>query len=80
MTVPWALAAPVIIFLLLIVPLWITFHYLTVWRRMGSEQSKGAGADAADLERMREVAERLERRLDSLETILDAESPDWRHK
>lgn len=79
MTIPWALAVPVIIFLAVILPLWITFHYITVWTRMRSGQA-APGASEGDLEQLRATAERLENRLDSIETILDHEAPNWRPK
>ena len=79
MTIPWALAVPVIIFLAIIVPLWITFHYITVWARMRSGKQT-PGASDANLEQLRTTAECLEQRLESIETILDHEAPNWRHK
>ena len=80
MTIPWALAVPVIIFLGIIVPIWITFHYITLWLRMRSARGATTPAADAELTALRDVAERLERRLVSIETILDTDSPDWRHK
>ena len=81
---PWALAlmVPGIFFLVVIVPLWITFHYLTVWKRMraGAAGPDKVVIDRAELERMRELGEQLEHRLASLETVLDAETPDWRRR
>ena len=78
MTIPWGLAVPVIIFLVVIVPLWITFHYITIWARMRSEKQTGGAGE--DLEKLRSTAERLEQRLQSIETILDHEAPNWRPK
>ena len=79
MTIPWALAVPVIIFVAVIVPLWITFHYITVWARIRSDKHSPAGS-AEELDKLRDTAERLEQRLESIETILDHEAPNWRHK
>ena len=79
MNIAWALATPVIIFLAIIVPLWITFHYVTVWLRLRTE-SRHPTVGGEDLEQLHDTAERLEQRLDSIETILDAETPDWRQK
>ena len=82
-TFPWALlAVPGIIFLVVIAPLWIIFHYITVWKRMRAGAS-GPGKvviDREELERMRELGQRLETRIESLETILDAEAPEWRER
>ena len=36
--------------------------------------------ERAELDRMHSLAEGLERRIESLETILDAEAPDWRRR
>ena len=62
--------------------LWITFHYITVWKRMraGAASPGKVVIDRAELERMRELGERLDRRIASLETILDAEAPEWRDR
>ena len=80
MTVPWALAIPVIIFVGLIVPLWIMFHYVTVWIRMRANKGALDPAAAADMQALARTAEQLEQRLESLETILDADTPNWRDK
>ena len=76
----WALAVPGVVFLVFIAPLWLVFHYLTAWKRMraGTAGPGKVVIDRAELERMREIGDRLERRIESLETILDAEAPEWR--
>jgi len=81
-TFPWALAVPGVIFLVVIAPLWIIFHYITVWKRMraGAAGPGRVAVDRAELERMRELCEQLENRIESLETILDAETPEWRKR
>lgn len=78
----WALAVPGVIFLLLVAPLWVVFHYLTAWKRIRA-RTAGPGrvaVDSAELERMRELCGQLENRIESLETILDEEAPDWRKR
>ena len=82
MTFPWALAVPGIIFLGVIAPLWITYHYITVWLRIraGAAGPGRVVIDRAELERMREIGEQLEKRVESLETILDDEAPEWRKR
>ena len=80
MTFPWALAVPGIIFLVIIVPLWITFHYVTVWMRMRAGSTGRGAAGSEEIERMQALAERLEQRIESLETILDTDVPDWRKR
>ena len=80
MTVPWALTIPVILFVGLIVPIWMIFHYVTKWIRMRSDKSAASTAENEDLRALARTAELLEQRLDSLETILDADAPNWRKK
>ena len=81
-TLLWALAVPGIIFLVFIAPMWLVFHYITQWKRMraGAAGPDGVVIGRAELERMRELGERLEGRIESLETILDAEAPEWRKR
>ena len=78
----WALAVPGIIFLLLVAPLWVVFHYLTAWKRIraGAAGPGRVVVDSAELERMRELCGKLENRIESLETILDEEAPEWRKR
>ncbi len=78
----WAFATPVILFLLFVCPIWIVFHYLTVWKRMKSEPVTGTPGDAGadEVRQLHTTATRLESRMRSLETILDAEFPHWRSK
>lgn len=63
-----------IITLTVVVPLALIFHYVTKWKQMKTL----SGEDEQTLERMYRIAERLERRIDSLERILDAENRNWR--
>ena len=78
----WALAVPGIIFLVVVAPLWIFFHYLTAWKRIraGTAGPGRIAVDSAELERMRELCGQLENRIESLETILDEEAPEWRNR
>jgi len=73
---------PLIIFLSVVLPIWIIFHYATKWKQM---KHAGAGegqtvVDRKELKRLRQTAATLEERIDSLETILDAKAPEWRNK
>lgn len=79
----FALAAPVVLFLVIVCPVWIVFHYLTVWKRMNAAQDasdQAQGQAVGEAARLRQVAARLEDRIGSLERILDAEFPHWRSK
>ncbi|WP_457673532.1 envelope stress response membrane protein PspB [Thiolapillus sp.] len=69
------LALP-IVFLVIVVPLWLVLHY---WYK--SRASKALSkADEETLAELWQLSEKLERRVESLETILDREAPDWRNK
>ena len=54
----------------------IIFHYITQWRKAG-----GLGADQERmLEDLWRSARTMERRIKTLEQILDAEAPGWRKR
>jgi len=65
---------PAVIFLTLVAPLWLILHYWTQSRiRRGlSEDERRLLMDS------QHTVERLEKRLATLETILDAEHDGWR--
>ena len=63
-----------VVFLTIVAPLWIVFHYTSRWRstrRLSSE-------DEALLSGLWDDAAKMEERIKSLEAILDADAPDWR--
>lgn len=65
-----------ILLLTVVAPLWIIFHYVTMWKK-----NKGLTAeDEAVLADLREASEKLEQRLATMERILDDEVPDWRQR
>jgi phage shock protein B len=70
------LTIALIAFLVIPAPLFIVLHFITRWKQ-GREIS---GGDEKMLEEMWALSRRLEERLESLETILDNEMPDWRRK
>lgn len=65
---------PLILFLVIVAPVWIIGHYVTRWRstRMLSAE------DEKLLAELWRIAERVDDRLDNIEKILDAESTEWR--
>jgi len=66
----------VILSLSVIAPLVIILHFVTKWR-----ESKGlSNEDEKMLEDLWGNAQRMESRINSLETILDDVSPEWRKK
>ena len=65
-----------ILFLTIVVPLWIIFHYVTKWK-----MSKGLSPeDEKMLSEVWESTNRMEERITTLERILDIEAPNWRKK
>lgn len=70
------LVGPVIVFLIFVAPLWLFLHYR-------SKRKTDSALSSQDLERLlvlSEKAEAMQSRVDTLERILDAESPTWRRK
>lgn len=49
-------------------------HYITEWKKTKSLSTD----DERLVDDLWQTAQRLERRVESLETILDRETPDWR--
>ena len=70
------LTIALIVFLLIPAPLFIVLHFITKWK----QSREISGGDEKMLEEMWHLSQRLEQRLESLETILDSELPDWRRK
>ena len=65
-----------ILALTVVAPIAIIGHYVTEWKKMKAVTPK----DEANLGTLRGTAERLEKRIEVLERILDDEIPDWRRK
>ncbi len=76
MGLPELLALAVIVFIAVPAPLFIVLHFITKWK----QSREISGGDEKMLEDVWLLAQRLEQRLESLETILDSELPDWRKK
>ena len=70
------LAVAVIVFIAIPAPIFIVLHFITKWK----QSREISGGDEKMLEDMWRLAQRLEERLESLETILDSEQPEWRKK
>ena len=59
-----------------ILPLVIVLHYVTKWK-----DAKGlTKEDEKMLEDIWESAQKMESRINALETILDEQAPDWRKR
>ncbi len=59
-----------------IAPLVIVLHYVTKWRESKSLSTE----DEKMLQDLWDNAQRMESRLNTLETILDDQVPEWRKK
>ena len=68
--------APIIVFMVIVAPIWIIMHY-----RTAGKKSVGLSDDElSSLDHLSEIADGLDERINTLESILDAETPDWRAK
>lgn len=67
---------PLIIFMIVVAPIWVIMHYRTLGKK-----SQGLSVEEhAKLQQLSQVAEQMGSRIETLEKILDAETPDWRKK
>ena len=76
MNFPEIFLAPAVLFLIFVAPLWIIMHYRSKRRSLGMLTDD----ERAELERLAASAETMQERIDTLESILDAETPDWRRR
>lgn len=67
---------PTLLFTVVVAPLWILMHYRSKRRLQGALSED----ERAELERLTDMAERMGERVETLEAILDAETPDWRKR
>lgn len=68
--------APVIIFMVIVAPIWLILHY-----RSKGQVSQGLSEEEyIQLSDLSEMADKMADRIQTLEAILDAETPDWRSK
>lgn len=73
---PEGAIAVAIIFMVIVAPVWIIFHYVTKWRI-----AKTLSVDDEQmLSDLWHSANKMEDRIRQLEKILDAEAPGWRSK
>lgn len=72
-----SLEGPLIVFLVIVAPIWIVLHYRHKSRRVPVEES---AADKEKIEELLALAERMEGRIETLEAILDRQDPNWRHE
>ena len=70
------LSIALIVFFVIPAPLFIVLYFITKWK----QSREISGGDEKMLEDLWQLAQRFEERLESLETILDNELPQWRRK
>ena len=65
-----------ILFVTIVLPLVVVLHYVTKWK-----EAKGlTNEDEKMLEDIWESAQKMESRINALETILDEQALDWRKR
>ena len=71
-----ALFVPAVVFLAVVAPIWIFMHYRS------KQQAQGALSEdeRLELETLAIQAGRMAERIETLEAILDAETPQWRER
>ncbi|WP_409422833.1 envelope stress response membrane protein PspB [Pseudaeromonas sp. ZJS20] len=72
----WALSVPLIVFMVVVAPVWLVLHYRAQRRQIADAERGGQ----AQLQALSERAERLEQRLHTLELLLDQDDPHWRER
>jgi len=65
-----------IVFMVFVAPIWLILHY-----RSKKQVSQGLSeTELRSLENLAEKAELMAERIQTLESILDAETPNWRNR
>ena len=71
-----ALFVPTVVFLAIVAPIWIFMHY----RRKQQAQGALSEEERLELETLAAQASHMAERIETLEAILDAQTPDWRNR
>ncbi len=70
------LIIPIVLFMVIVAPIWLILHY-----RSKKQVSQGLSEDEfAQLNELIKRADKMGQRIETLEKILDSESPDWRNR
>ena len=67
---------PTILFIVIVLPVWISMHYSALKR---SSRSLGK-EDRETVDHILETVDKLNDRIHTLETLLDSDYPDWRQQ
>ena len=70
------LLVPMILFMVIVAPTWIVMHY----RSLNQSSRSLTGEDRQSLEAMLVAVDQLVDRIESLESILEADHPNWRQQ
>jgi len=73
---PAWIGIPVIVFIVIVLPIWLILHYAT----RNSASKRLTSKDESLMQELHEDARRMEERIHNLERILDADSPEWRSR
>jgi len=71
-----AFFVPIVIFLTIVAPVWIFMHYRSKQRAQGALSD----GERQELETLAAKAEGMVDRIETLEAILDTETPGWRKR
>ena len=66
----------IILFMVIVAPVWIVMHY----RSKGTKQAGISEAEHGRLLELTKIADSMMQRIETLEAILDKETPNWREK
>ncbi len=70
------LMAPIIVFMVVVAPLWLILHY-----RSKKQVSQGLSEhEHRQLLELAQKADKMAERVETLEALLDQEAPQWRQK
>jgi len=68
--------APIIVFMVIVAPIWLILHYR-------SKKQLSQGLSEQEIQTLNDLAKQAEKmadRIQTLESLLDTEAPDWRNK
>lgn len=76
MNIATALVVPMIVFMVIVAPIWLMLHY----RSKNASARSLSSEEQATLAQLVRVAEKMDARLSALEQILETEDPKWKEK